>query len=277
MTNATYSSKSNASRAARAALGETALFTTDKTPTGWTWAPMDPTPSQDAVEAELARMDAAEVEAERTGADVSALFEAATSDQLSPGLAAAGLAEAMGGPLADEAVAEDRAKADPLVVDGFRHGNATRANDARRAKVGRERASREGFPKAGKVQVTTPAPKAPSKAGALVELAKREEGVTADELREASGWTKLGGFYGAVQRANLDLHSMREGSTTRFFAAAPTPERRVYVRRVAGGSWTFLGLANRESDALAMAGGTDMAVDTGKGGQYLVAPRASVG
>lgn len=121
-----YSSKSKATRAARAALGETALFTTDKTAAGWTWSPMA----------------------------APAAPEAPEPAQLSPGLAAAGLAEAMGGPLAVEAVAEDRAKADPLVVDGFRHGNMTRANDARRALVGRQRASREGFPKAGKVHVT---------------------------------------------------------------------------------------------------------------------------
>ena len=66
-----YSSKSRASRAARAALGDNARFTTDKTPAGWTWSPM----------------------------------------------------------------------------------NAA-AEDARRSLVGRQRASREGFPKAGKVHVT---------------------------------------------------------------------------------------------------------------------------
>lgn len=282
MTTKTYSSKSNATKAARKALGDDARFTTDKTAHGWTWAPfdssaltgghggaIDPTADQvadfDAVEAEMDRLDAAEADAARTGSDLAAVFESATAEQPAP--------------IAKAQQAIDAA----LVVDGVTFPNLARANQARQAKVGRERAARAGFPKAGAVKTVTPAEKAPSKATALVELAKRPEGVTADELREASGWSKLGGFYGAVQRAGLELQSMRDGSTTRFFAfdGGAQDGTRVYVRLEAGGTWTFVGYAADENAAVELAGpmfapGVDTALDTGKSGQYLVAPRTAV-
>lgn len=269
MTTKTYSSKSNATKAARKALGENARFTTDKTPTGWTWAALADASAQagdfDAVEAEMERLDAAEADAQRTGSDLAAVFESATTEQPAP--------------IAKAQAAID----DALVVDGVTFPNLARANQARQAKVGRERAARAGFQKSGAVKVTTTAEKAPGKATALVELAKRPDGVTADELREVSGWSKLGGFYGAVQRAGLELQSMRDGSTTRFFAfdGGAQDGTRVYVRLEAGGTWTFVGYAADENAAVELAGplfapGADTALDTGKSGQYLVAPRAAV-
>lgn len=120
-----YASKSAATKAARLALGDDARFTTDKGPLGWTFAPMAADPVLDT----MAQLDAAE----------AAIFGG--DDQLPAGVAAAGLDEAVGGPLATESVAADRAAAaDPLVVDGVRYPNKTRANEARRLAANRDAA-----------------------------------------------------------------------------------------------------------------------------------------
>jgi hypothetical protein len=62
------------------------------------------------------------------------------------------------------------------------------------------------------------ADKAPSKAAQLVALAKRPEGVTNAEIKVLTGWTKLGGFHGAIKKAGLTLRRLRENGDTRWFA-----------------------------------------------------------
>jgi len=53
----------------------------------------------------------------------------------------------------------------------------------------------------------TPAPKADrsgTKIAAVIEKAKTT-GITMAQVREMTGWTKTGGFYGAIKRAGLKL------------------------------------------------------------------------
>ena len=56
-------------------------------------------------------------------------------------------------------------------------------------------------------KTTEAAPKAerkPSKIGAVLEKAKTV-GITMAEVKAMTGWTKTGGFYGAIKRAGLTL------------------------------------------------------------------------
>lgn len=97
-----YSTKGNATKAARAALGPDARFTTDKGPFGWTWAPWADDAQADPVLDTMAQLDAAEA--------ASALF--ADAD--------------------DKATADEALAADPLVVNGVTFPNKARADEARR-------------------------------------------------------------------------------------------------------------------------------------------------
>lgn len=58
------------------------------------------------------------------------------------------------------------------------------------------------------------------KAAALVTRACSPEGITNAEIRELTGWTKIGGFFGAMKRRGLTLTRRREGDDTRWFASA---------------------------------------------------------
>jgi hypothetical protein len=172
-----YPSKKAATEVARATLGPDARFTTDKGPLGWTFTAM---PAADPVLDAMAQMDAAEADA--------AIF--GTDDQLPAGVAAAGLAEAMGGPLATEAVAADKAAAaDPLVVDGVRYPNPTRAKQARRDATNRAAAltiasksvtADKAKPKAAPKAKAKPAPAAPK---AAAPAAGKRAQVLADAQR----------------------------------------------------------------------------------------------
>ena len=76
-------------------------------------------------------------------------------------------------------------------------------------------------------------PRAGSKIGALIERARSPEGLTYADIRQATGWSKLGGFFTAAKRAGLVLHGGRERidgeRDTRFFAV---PEADVQAGRV---------------------------------------------
>jgi hypothetical protein len=61
------------------------------------------------------------------------------------------------------------------------------------------------------------------KAAICVELATRPGGCTTADIREATGWTKTGGFNHAIRRAGLVLRKVREGRTVRYFATQPQP------------------------------------------------------
>lgn len=137
----TYSNRANAKRAALAAgCADPVITATD---TGFAWGPR-PADDGAAYVAAVEATDAAEA--------TDAIFGAA--NDMPAGVAAAGLAEAMGGPLATEAVAADRAKADqlvqardqggnvvvvcpndPLLVGGVLYANKTRATEARRLQA----------------------------------------------------------------------------------------------------------------------------------------------
>ena len=77
-------------------------------------------------------------------------------------------------------------------------------------------------PKAEPVEDDEPAEAAPKaqrgKSAALVAAAARPEGVTNTEIKAMTGWTKLGGFFGAVKRAGLVLNRKRENGDTCWFA-----------------------------------------------------------
>jgi hypothetical protein len=77
-------------------------------------------------------------------------------------------------------------------------------------------------PKAEPVEDEEPAEAAPKgqrgKSAALVAAAARPEGITNAQIRAMTGWTKLGGFFGAVKRAGLVLNRKRENGDTRWFA-----------------------------------------------------------
>ena len=79
-------------------------------------------------------------------------------------------------------------------------------------------------PKAEPVEDEEPAEAAPKaqrgKSAALVAAAARPEGITNTEIKAMTGWTKLGGFFGAVKRAGLVLNRKRENGDTTWFAVA---------------------------------------------------------
>lgn len=79
-------------------------------------------------------------------------------------------------------------------------------------------------PQAEPVEDEEPAETAPKaqrgKSAALVAAAARPEGVTNTEIKAMTGWTKLGGFFGAVKRAGLVLNRKRENGDTTWFAMA---------------------------------------------------------
>lgn len=79
-------------------------------------------------------------------------------------------------------------------------------------------------PKAEPVEDEEPAEAAPKaqrgKSAALVAAAARPEGVTNTQIKAMTGWTKLGGFFGAVKRAGLVLNRKRENGDTTWFAVA---------------------------------------------------------
>lgn len=133
-----YATKKAASAAAREALGPDARFTTDKTATGWVFAAMPESAEAAAIfdatdkpqkpkglrapgpmKAKASDDPALVVDGllypnkTRAAEARRALANRKTDDQMPEGVAAAGLQEAMGGPLATEEVAADRAKADP--------------------------------------------------------------------------------------------------------------------------------------------------------------------
>jgi hypothetical protein len=102
----TYSAKSAAVRAARSALGAEAIpgidFNLHMEGKGWTWAVMPQNLPQGTTQMTLGDISALAGHDEEEG-------------QMPSGVAAAGLDEAMGGPLAQEAPASDKAKAAPPV------------------------------------------------------------------------------------------------------------------------------------------------------------------
>lgn len=74
------------------------------------------------------------------------------------------------------------------------------------------------------VAALEPAPAAPkparsgSKIAAALDLARRPEGVSMDEVRELTGWTKLGGFFTAAKRAGISFRKDKVDGKTRFYA-----------------------------------------------------------
>jgi hypothetical protein len=97
-----------------------------------------------------------------------------------------------------------------------------------------------------------------------------------------TGWSKIGGFYGAAKRAELALHSVRELGTTRYFGADVSTAQAIpgliyaYIRHEPGGRWTRLG--NFETLELAAAAAPeDYAWEEGRAGGLLFAPRCALG
>lgn len=169
----------------------------------------------------------------------------------------------------------DPAGAELLTVDGVVHGNATRAEEAKRLKAeAKARAASADKPKTPK----DPDAKPTGKSADLVTAVLSEAGITTAEIRALTGWSKIGGFYGAVQRANITLHRVREDGDTRWFGipAEAGDGVRAYLRTETAGKWTRLGSFRSEADALATVEG-DYAGEAGKTGGFFISPRAALG
>lgn len=261
MTSRTYTNRSNAVRAAKSALGASAMsdvhFRIEPVGEEFAWIELD-------LQTGLAKADASEGGATVHHVEVRApVTVEAKPDALD---------------VLDAPTRTDSAPAlvfdanDPLVVGGRRYGNATRAAEARKALEAKAaKVEKANKPKAEK------APSGPSKADALVEAALRDTGVTPEEIRAMTGWTKLGGFYGAVKRAGHALRTLKEMKTSRWFAEPKGVEgHHAYIRRVAGGSWERLGVFADKAAALAAAP-EDFAAEVGKDGEFYVSPRAALG
>ena len=165
------------------------------------------------------------------------------------------------------------AGAELVTVEGVDHGNATRAGEARRTKAdAKARAEAAANPKVAK----DPDAKPTGKSAELVEAALSEAGVTTAEIRERTGWAKIGGFYGAVQRAGVTLHRVREDGDTRWFGVKDGAEGvHAYLRTETSGRWARLGTFETEQAALASVD-RDYAGETGKTGGFFVSPRVAL-
>lgn len=182
------------------------------------------------------------------------------------------LVEATGGFWGWERI--EPAATEVLTVGGEVFANTTRAEDAKRAKTeAKARAVSAAKPKV----VKDPDAKPTGKSAELVTAVLSETGITTAEIREQTGWAKIGGFYGAVQRAEVTLHRVRENGDTRWFGipAGASGEVHAYLRTETGGIWKRLGVFHSEKDALATVEG-DVAGEAGKTGGFFISPRAAL-
>jgi hypothetical protein len=58
-----------------------------------------------------------------------------------------------------------------------------------------------------------------TKIGAVLEKAKTAGGITVGEIHKMTGWSKIGGFFGAARRAGLTLTRTREDKVTTYRAS----------------------------------------------------------
>lgn len=182
------------------------------------------------------------------------------------------LVESTGGFWAYERI--EPAATEVLTVGGEVFANTTRAEDAKRAKV--EAGTREKAAAKPKVLKDSDA-KPTGKSADLVTAVLSEAGITTAEIRAQTGWAKIGGFYGAVQRAEVVLHRVREDGDTRWFGIpkAAGGGTHAYLRTETGGKWARLGAFKSDTDALAMVEG-DYAGEAGKTGGFFISPRAAL-
>jgi hypothetical protein len=139
-------------------------------------------------------------------------------------------------------------------------------------------------PKAARVAKAPTDPNAPlkGKAADLVAKLKSREGITTEEVRAMTGWSKIGGFYGAAKRAELVLHSVRELGTTRYFGADAGTVQAIpgvifaYIRHEPGGCWTRLGNFGTLEFAV-KAAPEDYAWEEGRTGGLFFSPRCALG
>lgn len=121
----------------------------------------------------------------------------------------------------------------------------------------------------------------PKKSELLLARAKSAEGITNEEIKALTGWTKLGGFFDAVKRAGLQMVRRREQADTRWFAVERAEGVHAFARYEIGGAWTYLGLAADTVAAQTLAKGEDMAVEAsdraGEEGCLFFAPRTALG
>ncbi len=138
------------------------------------------------------------------------------------------------------------------------------------------KAAKAKAPRVAKAPGDAPAP-LKGKAADLVAKLMSNEGITTEEVRAMTGWSKIGGFYGAAKRAELVLHSVRGQGTTQYFGAPDALGLiSAYVRHEPGGRWVRLGLF--ETPGLAAAAAPeDYAGDEGRTGGLFLSPRCSLG
>lgn len=142
---------------------------------------------------------------------VKAKAKKAKATDLPPGVAAAGLAEAMGGPLATEAVAADQARA-------AAPAKPKRLTPAARAKM----------PKIVPFSKPT-APAGQSKTEMVIEMLSRPGGATSKEIEAATGWVShsVRGLIGTLKSKGTEIQSKKiKGEPTYYSirkASAPKP------------------------------------------------------
>lgn len=61
------------------------------------------------------------------------------------------------------------------------------------------------------------AERGPTKISAVLSKAKSDTGVTLDEVKQITGWSRLGGFYAAMAKSGLKTEKVKEGKAIRFF------------------------------------------------------------
>lgn len=115
------------------------------------------------------------------------------------------------------------------------------------------------------------------KIGRLLEMARSPEGITTSQIHDITGWSKIGGFFGAVKKRGLALHSCRETrderKDTRWFAVDAALGLHAYVSGPEG--WAWLGAYEDEGAAEAAVlkeapEGTKVSISRGKHGELHI-------
>lgn len=236
----TYSSKSNAKRAAMKDGVDANTVEFFEIDNGWAWRPVE-APAADDAERDVA--EAAEM------AELSTEIDAELAARQAAAEAAAEVADAhiralMAHPAqpADESgiPAFLRRKEDPALTADRRKRIALAAEQHPGARL-RTPASWKQVPANGTAALS--APRAPrGKTADILARLQGPDGITTGQIRELTGWAKLGGVYGAAEKAGLKAVVLRENGDSRWFAIPAKAETvRAFIQEAPGGQWIEYG------------------------------------
>lgn len=115
------------------------------------------------------------------------------------------------------------------------------------------------------------------KIGRLLDMARSPEGITTSQIHDVTGWSKIGGFFGAVKKRGLALHSCRETrderKETRWFAVDAALGLHAYIAGPEGWAW-FGAYENEEAVEAAVLKeapkGTKVSISRGKHGELHI-------